>query len=52
MAHGVFAMDSAMMYARDFNLRTFASQLTVDAAMGMGDLTTDPGLAAGAGGAV
>ncbi|MDE7449993.1 MAG: translocation/assembly module TamB [Paramuribaculum sp.] len=44
MAHGVFAMDSAMMYARDFNLRTFASQLTVDAAMGMGDLTTDPGL--------
>ncbi len=47
MGHGVFSMDSAMMYARDFYLHTFASQLTLDAHMGMGDLTTDPSLPIG-----
>ncbi len=43
-AHGTFAMDSTMMRATGFDFTTLYSHLTLDAAMGMGDLTTDPDL--------
>lgn len=41
MGHGTFAMDSGIMYARNFNISTYASEFSIDAAMGIGDLTSD-----------
>lgn len=41
-ATGTFAMDSAMMHARSFDLRAGASQLRFDADLGMGDIINDP----------
>lgn len=43
-ASGVFSMDSLLMRADDFNVRTSASDLSFTAAMGIGDLLTDPDL--------
>lgn len=43
-ASGTFSMDSSAMYARDFNLSTLFSRLSLDAAMGIGNLATDPTL--------
>ena len=40
-AHGLFAMDSALMRADGFVINTPHSALTVDAEMGMGDMTAD-----------
>ena len=40
-AQGLFAMDSTLMRADGFVINTTHSALTVDAAMGMGDLTAD-----------
>lgn len=40
-ATGLFTMDS-LMRARDFNISTAFSTMQLNAAMGMGDLTTDP----------
>lgn len=44
MAHGLFAMDSTAMRADSFMISTGFSNLTINALMGMGDLTTDPNL--------
>lgn len=41
---GTFAMDSTAMYARTFNLSTIFSTLSLDAMLGIGDLTTDTSL--------
>lgn len=41
-ADGTFAMDSLGMYARGFKINTNRSTISLDASMGMGDITTDP----------
>lgn len=46
-ASGVFAMDSAMMRANDFVIKTPQSTLDLDAYMGIGNLTTDSSLPLG-----
>lgn len=43
-ANGLFAMDSALMKASDFDIRTTFSSLSLNAEMGVGDLTTNPDL--------
>ncbi|MDE6460670.1 MAG: translocation/assembly module TamB, partial [Paramuribaculum sp.] len=43
-ANGTFAMDSTLMRADNFDIRTTFSSLKLNAAMGVGDLTTDPNL--------
>ena len=43
-ANGTFAMDSAMMRAENFDIRTTFSYLTLNAGMGVGDLTANPAL--------
>lgn len=43
-ASGLFEMDSTAMRASDFSISTGRSIVTFDALMGMGDLTSDPGL--------
>lgn len=44
LADGLFTMDSALMQARDFRISTEFSSLTLNAAMGMGDLAANPSL--------
>ncbi|MDE6073137.1 MAG: hypothetical protein K2F80_00885, partial [Muribaculaceae bacterium] len=44
MANGLFAMDSTVMRADSFLISTGFSNITVNALMGVGDLTTDPNL--------
>ena len=44
LASGTFAMDTAAMYVRAFDIETQRSSLKVDAEMGMGDLASDPKL--------
>lgn len=46
-ASGTFAMDSLLMKADDFKVRTNASELRLQARMGMGDMTSDPDLPLG-----
>ena len=41
-ASGEFALDSAAMYLKGFNLTTPTTDLAVDMIMGMGDLMSDP----------
>lgn len=41
-ATGVFSMDSHLMSAENFKIRTGHSDIFLDASMGMGDLTKDP----------
>lgn len=42
-ASGTFAMDSAGMYFRDFNINTpLLTNLNADGMLGIGDMTTDP----------
>lgn len=43
-ASGTFTMDSVGMYARGFDISTLFSRISLDASMGIGDLTTDPSL--------
>ncbi len=43
-ADGLFTMDEAGMKAQDFSVETLKSILRFSAAMGMGDLTSDPSL--------
>ena len=43
-ASGTFEIDSAAMNARQFSLQTNASNLNLDASMGLGDMTKDPSL--------
>lgn len=43
-ASGVFAMDSTAMHAENFKIATQRSALSLDATMGLGDMTTDPTL--------
>lgn len=43
-AHGTFAMDSTAMRAEKFQISTLFSKISLDALMGMGDITTDPTL--------
>ncbi|MCM1020891.1 MAG: translocation/assembly module TamB domain-containing protein [Muribaculum sp.] len=38
-ANGIFEMDSAAMYARDFNISTIFSDIKLQAMMGMGDFS-------------
>lgn len=42
LADGLFVMDDKMMRAKDFNISTLKSVLRFNAAMGTGDLTSDP----------
>ncbi len=41
---GVFSMDSTMMEAKGMELATMLSRVSLDAGMGIGDLTTNPSL--------
>ncbi|MDE6266054.1 MAG: translocation/assembly module TamB [Muribaculaceae bacterium] len=43
-AEGVFHMDSIAMHADSFNITTGFSDITLNAMMGVGDMTTDPSL--------
>lgn len=43
-AKGLFSMDSTAMYADSFNITTGFSGITLNAMMGMGDMTADPNL--------
>lgn len=43
-AHGLFAMDSTLMRADSFDISTTFSRFTLNAAMGMGDLTKNDNL--------
>ncbi|MDE5745683.1 MAG: AsmA family protein, partial [Paramuribaculum sp.] len=43
-ANGTFSMDSALMRATDFDIRTTFSSFALDAEMGMGDLASDHNL--------
>lgn len=43
-ANGVFAMDSAVMRAENFNIATSFSQISLNAIMGVGDIAANPAL--------